>query len=193
MHHLCYRCGIAYRNKADIQKHLFWKHGTEGVTCKRCLLKKWPHVYHFCVPPSSFTCETCQLTFNLANALKVHQRLHNNYEKYPCTEDNCDKKFISKKLLLRHVDRHFAHLTAMEGSSEEKKSNGTIIVPAVIPEGHCTRTIPIVFRDINKRRQDALDLGQPVSYLHYFFNSKKYFSKIKSNFFRFLWKLSQMS
>lgn len=59
LHHLCYRCGIAYRNKPDITKHLFWKHGTESVLCKTCLQKKWPHVYHFCIPPSIFVCEVC--------------------------------------------------------------------------------------------------------------------------------------
>ena len=102
------------------------------------------------------------MTFNRAIALKVHQRLHNNEEKYPCTQDNCAKKFVSKKLLLRHVDRHFAHLTAIEASGEEKKSNGTIIVPAVIPEGHSARTLPIVFRDLSKKKE-AFDLGQSVS------------------------------
>lgn len=107
LHHLCYRCGIAYRNKADILKHLFWKHGTEGVLCKKCLQKKWPHVYHFCVPPAQFVCDVCQLGFRKSLALKVHQRLHNGEEKYPCTEDDCEKKFISKKLLLKHVQRHY--------------------------------------------------------------------------------------
>ncbi|XP_058456404.1 uncharacterized protein LOC131433818 [Malaya genurostris] len=107
LHHLCYRCGIAYRNKADILKHLFWKHGTEGVMCKRCLQKKWPHVYHFCVPPAQFICDVCQMGFRKSLALKVHQRLHNGEEKYPCTEDGCEKKFISKKLLLKHVQRHY--------------------------------------------------------------------------------------
>uniref|UniRef100_A0A182PKF2 Uncharacterized protein n=1 Tax=Anopheles epiroticus TaxID=199890 RepID=A0A182PKF2_9DIPT len=107
LHHLCYRCGIGYRNKADILKHLFWKHGTEGVLCKRCLQKKWPHVYHFCVPPAQFVCEVCQATFNRSVALKVHRRLHNGDSKYPCTEDGCEKRFISKKLLLKHVQRHY--------------------------------------------------------------------------------------
>uniref|UniRef100_A0A182JRA2 PHD-type domain-containing protein n=1 Tax=Anopheles christyi TaxID=43041 RepID=A0A182JRA2_9DIPT len=116
LHHLCYRCGIGYRNKADILKHLFWKHGTEGVLCKRCLQKKWPHVYHFCVPPAQFVCEVCQATFNRSVALKVHRRLHNGDAKYPCTEDVCEKRFISKKLLLKHVHRHY-----LEKSEAEKE------------------------------------------------------------------------
>lgn len=110
LHHVCYRCGIAYRNKVDITKHLFWKHGTESVVCKRCLQKKWPHVYHFCIPPVQFICETCNLIFKRAVSLKVHKRLHTGDAPYPCTEDNCEKKFISRKLLLKHVARHTAQI-----------------------------------------------------------------------------------
>ncbi|XP_063225987.1 serine-rich adhesin for platelets [Bacillus rossius redtenbacheri] len=104
LHHLCYRCGIAYRNKPDITKHLFWKHGTESVLCKRCLQKKWPHVYHFCIPPTTFVCEECSAHFSRAVALKVHKRLHSGDLPYSCKE--CDESFISKKLLSKHSRRH---------------------------------------------------------------------------------------
>lgn len=106
LHHLCYRCGIAYRNKPDITKHLFWKHGTESVLCKKCLQKKWPHVYHFCIPPTAFVCEECNLSFSRAVYLKVHKRLHSNEKKHSCTEENCTESFISKKLLLKHEKKH---------------------------------------------------------------------------------------
>ncbi|XP_011311992.1 uncharacterized protein MESR4 isoform X2 [Fopius arisanus] len=100
LQHLCYRCGIAYRNKPDITKHLFWKHGTESVLCKKCLQKKWPHIYHFCIPPSAFVCEECNLSFSRAVALKVHKRLHSKEEPYGC--EDCKERFISRKLLARH-------------------------------------------------------------------------------------------
>lgn len=106
LHHLCYRCGIAYRNKPDITKHLFWKHGTESVLCKRCLQKKWPHVYHFCIPPSSFTCEECNLSFLKSVSLRVHKRIHTNEKPHACTFENCEEKFISKKLLAKHEFKH---------------------------------------------------------------------------------------
>ncbi|XP_034946270.1 uncharacterized protein MESR4 [Chelonus insularis] len=104
LHHLCYRCGIAYRNKPDITKHLFWKHGTESVLCKKCLQKKWPHVYHFCIPPNSFVCEECGSTFSRAVALKVHKRLHSGDLPYGCAE--CSERFISKKLAIKHEESH---------------------------------------------------------------------------------------
>ncbi|XP_049964901.1 uncharacterized protein LOC126486380 [Schistocerca serialis cubense] len=100
LHHLCYRCGIAYRNKPDITKHLFWKHGTESVLCKKCLQKKWPHVYHFCIPPTAFNCEECGTSFARAVALKVHRRLHSGDRPYTC--EDCSDSFISRKLLARH-------------------------------------------------------------------------------------------
>lgn len=104
LHHLCYRCGIAYRNKPDITKHLFWKHGTESVLCKRCLQKKWPHVYHFCIPPTVFICEECNASFSKAVALKVHKRLHAGDTPYACSE--CGQTFVSKKLMKKHEDNH---------------------------------------------------------------------------------------
>ncbi|KAL5287074.1 hypothetical protein ACFFRR_008178 [Megaselia abdita] len=106
LHHLCYRCGIAYRNKQDITKHLFWKHGTESIICKRCLQKRWRHVYHFCIPPAAFACDVCNLTFSKAIYLKVHKRIHNEELKYPCKSEECEEKFISKKLLMKHAALH---------------------------------------------------------------------------------------
>lgn len=106
LNHLCYRCGIAYASKPDITKHLFWKHGTESVLCKKCLQKKWPHVYHFCIPPTSFICEECNTSFSKAVALKVHKRIHGNDYPYSC--EQCEKKYVSKKLLSRHLERHNA-------------------------------------------------------------------------------------
>ncbi|KAL2741006.1 hypothetical protein V1478_001147 [Vespula squamosa] len=104
LHHLCYRCGIAYRNKPDITKHLFWKHGTESVLCKKCLQKKWPHIYHFCIPPTAFVCEECGSSFSRAVALKVHKRLHSGDQPYTCSE--CSERFISQRLLTKHEESH---------------------------------------------------------------------------------------
>lgn len=107
LHHFCYRCGIAYRNKLDITRHLFWKHGTESVLCKKCLQKKWPHVYHFCMPPTVFICEECNLSFSRAVYLKVHKRIHTNENPYACSEEGCLERFISKRLLNKHEKRHY--------------------------------------------------------------------------------------
>ncbi|EFA10073.1 uncharacterized protein MESR4 [Tribolium castaneum] len=125
LHHFCYRCGIAYRNKPDITRHLFWKHGTESMLCKKCLQKKWPHVYHFCVPPTSFTCEECNLTFTRAVSLKVHKRIHTDEKPHACTIDDCQERFISKKLLAKHELKHKEPPEEPKvEEKEESKENG---------------------------------------------------------------------
>ncbi|KAJ8932742.1 hypothetical protein NQ314_014439 [Rhamnusium bicolor] len=123
LHHFCYRCGIAYRNKPDITRHLFWKHGTESVMCKKCLQKKWPHVYHFCVPPTNFTCDECNLTYTRAVSLKVHKRIHTDEKKHTCTFEGCTEKFISKKLMLKHELRHREPLEEVKTEEEVEKIN----------------------------------------------------------------------
>ncbi|KAK9890927.1 hypothetical protein WA026_012268 [Henosepilachna vigintioctopunctata] len=126
LHHFCYRCGIAYRNKQDITRHLFWKHGTESVLCKKCLQKKWPHVFHFCIPPTLFTCDECNLNFSRAVYLKVHKRIHFNEKPHLCTFDECGESFISKKLLQKHERQHFEPQEdekIVEKQSEIKEEN----------------------------------------------------------------------
>ncbi|EDV37565.1 uncharacterized protein Dana_GF11347, isoform A [Drosophila ananassae] len=120
--HLCYRCGIAYRNKQDISKHLFWKHGTESASCKRCLQKRWRHVYHFCVPPAQFSCEQCGFNFSKAIYLEVHQRMHTGDFRYACAEEGCEEKFVSRKLLLKHASSHVVKEIPEEAIEEPNDS-----------------------------------------------------------------------
>lgn len=151
LHHLCYRCGIAYRNKLDINNHLFWKHGTESVLCKRCLQKKWPHVYHFCVPPAIFVCDECNLQFTRAVSLKVHRRFHSCEFPHICTEENCSEKFVSKKLLEKHLDEHRKKLTE---DLKEEKSNVVSETVLDIPKESVTSTSVIDLVD-DKIKEEA--------------------------------------
>lgn len=89
VHHSCYKCGIAYRSKVDINKHLFWKHGMEGILCKKCLQKKWPYIYHYCTVQTAYTCEECDAVFSKPNALTVHKRFHTDDYVHAC--DECDR------------------------------------------------------------------------------------------------------
>ncbi|KAG4070130.1 hypothetical protein HA402_013373 [Bradysia odoriphaga] len=178
LHHLCYRCGIAYRNKPDITKHLFWKHGTESVLCKRCLHKKWPHVYHFCIPPSTFDCETCGMSFSKAVALKVHKRIHSEDAPYPCTEVGCEQKFISRKLLLKHVARHYMPIEEIkqeEVALKQEPMEEEPIVPEEVTAEEQSTVVeveseekkikkskkPKSVRDACKNLMDIIDLPAP--------------------------------
>ncbi|KAJ8918652.1 hypothetical protein NQ315_013159 [Exocentrus adspersus] len=160
LHHFCYRCGIAYRNKPDITRHLFWKHGTESVLCKKCLQKKWPHVYHFCVPPSSFICEECNLSFSKAVSLKVHKRIHTDEKKHACTFEGCTEKFISKKLMLKHELRH------TEPPEEDKKEDEAEKVVEEVKEENVEEKQPETVNEEDKveekrkPKMDVLDLPE---------------------------------
>ncbi|XP_068629445.1 uncharacterized protein MESR4 [Battus philenor] len=148
LHHLCYRCGIAYRNKPDITNHLFWKHGTESVLCKKCLQKKWPHVYHFCTPPAVFVCEECSLQFTRAVCLKVHKRFHSEQFPHVCTEENCTEKFVSKKLLTKHMDEHNKKLLVENPSEDKTLANDKTTEDSKEP-------VPIVNSNIENPKEEA--------------------------------------
>ncbi|XP_049866696.1 uncharacterized protein LOC126367293 [Pectinophora gossypiella] len=153
LHHLCYRCGIAYRNKPDITNHLFWKHGTQSVQCKRCLQKKWPHVYHFCTPPAVFVCDECSLQFTKAVCLKVHKRFHSEEFPHACTEEDCTLKFVSKKLLSKHVEIHKKKMV-IEDLSEEKPL-AVNDLPMEIPK----EPIPVIdLVDDNEKPQEGTEV-----------------------------------
>lgn len=102
LNHYCWKCSIPYVAMPNYTTHLFWKHGTESVDCSICLQKKWPFIYHFCIPPAQFTCEVCGLIFTKSKALIVHKRLHSNTNLRKCP--TCPDQFISKKLLDKHIE-----------------------------------------------------------------------------------------
>lgn len=83
--------------------------------------------------------------------LKVHVRTHEDGAKYACNEIGCEKKFVSKKLLLRHLERHQSETAALENGDQERSAETTVIIPKEIPEGFCTRTMPVVFKRFTKK------------------------------------------
>jgi len=104
LNHFCWKCGVTYCAKPNFMTHLFWKHGSESKECSNCLKKKWPHIYHFCVPPTHFVCDVCEFFFTKPKCLVVHKRLHTGEKKHKCTVRKCDQRFISKKLMKKHVE-----------------------------------------------------------------------------------------
>lgn len=104
LNYYCWRCRIAYSDMNSFFGHMYWKHGNSSVLCNYCCEKKWPFIYHFCRPPSEFVCDICKEKFTRPMALKVHKRLHSGEKLRKCPKHNCHEKFISKKLLQKHVD-----------------------------------------------------------------------------------------
>jgi len=104
LNHFCWKCGVTYCTKPNFMTHLFWKHGTESEECSKCLKKKWPHIYHYCLPPLYFKCEVCDTFFSKAKYLIVHRRIHSKEKLRKCPKHNCTETFISKRLLEKHLE-----------------------------------------------------------------------------------------
>jgi hypothetical protein len=111
LNHFCWKCGVTYCAKPNFMTHLFWKHGSESKDCSVCLKKKWPHIYHYCVPPTHFVCDVCGFYFTKPKCLMVHKRLHTGEKLKKCPKHNCLEKFISKKLLAKHLEAAHSNLT----------------------------------------------------------------------------------
>ncbi|ODN06495.1 Chromatin modification-related protein YNG2 [Orchesella cincta] len=105
LNYYCWKCRIAYSDLETFDNHMFWKHNNAGVDCKRCLNKKWLFVYHFCRPPTQFACKDCKEKFTRPMALTVHKRTHTEANLRKCPKHSCQEKFISKKLLEKHMDQ----------------------------------------------------------------------------------------
>ncbi|CAL8081679.1 unnamed protein product [Orchesella dallaii] len=105
LNYYCWKCRIAYSDLETFDNHMFWKHNNAGVDCKRCLNKKWLFVYHFCRPPTHFACKDCKEKFTRPMSLTVHKRTHSETNLRKCPKHSCQEKFISKKLLEKHLDQ----------------------------------------------------------------------------------------
>ncbi|CAH4038311.1 unnamed protein product [Pieris brassicae] len=44
----CGRCAMIYYDYKQLLEHLYWRHGTESVSCNKCLLKQWAYAAHIC-------------------------------------------------------------------------------------------------------------------------------------------------
>ncbi|CAH4031531.1 unnamed protein product, partial [Pieris brassicae] len=44
----CGRCAMIYYDYKQLLEHLYWRHGTESVSCNKCLVKQWAYAAHIC-------------------------------------------------------------------------------------------------------------------------------------------------
>lgn len=105
LNYYCWKCNYTYADIDTYNKHMFWKHGNASVPCNMCGDKKWLFVYHFCRPPTEFVCDVCSERFTKPKFLKVHRRMHTGEKLRKCPKHSCDERFISKKLLQKHLDQ----------------------------------------------------------------------------------------
>ena len=100
---MCMKCFVTFERVESFRKHLHAKHAAESVACGQCWAPTWPHVYHFCLPELAVTCPVCETTCSNTAAYRVHQRTHTGATPHVCSV--CNKGFISKSLLWKHMTR----------------------------------------------------------------------------------------
>ena len=112
VHHLqelmCMKCFMTYEDSKQFKKHLIYKHAEEATECEKCYQKTWAHVYHFCLRVNGpQICELCDVNCDTFAKYRVHLRTHTGAAPHACTAKGCDKKYVSKQLLLKHnIRRH---------------------------------------------------------------------------------------
>lgn len=131
LNYYCWKCRIAYSDLTSYSSHMYWKHGNASVECNKCCEKKWSFAYHFCRPPMEFCCDICKERFLRSMSLRVHKRIHTGEKLRKCPKHNCHEKFISKKLLAKHIENVHDNPNSMIIANEEGEENEAteILVP----------------------------------------------------------------
>ncbi|CAG9790144.1 unnamed protein product [Diatraea saccharalis] len=44
----CGACSTKFKLYRDLVCHLFWRHGTESLSCSRCPVRRWQYALHIC-------------------------------------------------------------------------------------------------------------------------------------------------
>lgn len=58
----CGRCSKFYYDYKVLVAHLYWRHGTESLSCKKCGLKRWRYAAHKCnILPTDESIEESEL------------------------------------------------------------------------------------------------------------------------------------
>ena len=108
--HKCDQCGIELTHKGNLRKHKMRVHSSERpFICQVCSysfkakkdLKKHMESVHSL---QSHVCKDCGKIFNNIDALKVHNRYHDENLQLRC--ELCGKGFVSGQKLKEHINTH---------------------------------------------------------------------------------------
>ncbi|NWU72658.1 ZN777 protein, partial [Pterocles burchelli] len=85
-----------------------------------------------------FSCPVCRKNFLLKINLVIHQRSHSYWLPYTCT--HCDRSFMSKKKILRHLRARAAKGSCQPSEAEER--SGRAPCPTSQPHAPCPTSQP---------------------------------------------------
>lgn len=98
----CDFCGIVFATKEALKRHLP-KHGQVRITCEVCGMmfkKEWQHTQHMRRHEEDVPCGQCDRMFVSKKLLKFHMKFHTGERKFLCEE--CGASFKTKHALQGH-------------------------------------------------------------------------------------------
>ena len=118
-------CDQSRVTKKGMAVHVKLDHKKFRYKCRYCIksyqniISRYKHeLYH--VQKKPYSCTDCEYSCMFPSELKDHQKTHTGEDKYPCTQDDCDRTYSSKRARNAHVKSHYE----AQVSCEQKLDNG---------------------------------------------------------------------
>ncbi|KAF9561630.1 hypothetical protein CPC08DRAFT_735496 [Agrocybe pediades] len=102
-HHYCQYCDKHYPNAGALENHRESDH-FYCSSCEKVFESEHGLHSHYRQSPKHDWCDLCKRLFQNANNLKTHMRCVHGPKNVKCVSDHCDKKFISRSAMIKHLE-----------------------------------------------------------------------------------------